>query len=120
LPLAAAAPGSAIADVHRLAWCARTALPVTATATATESRVVDVGGQRNERRKWIHCFENVKAVVYLVGLSGYNQCLYEDASVNRMQESLKLFRQVRSCVTMLLKLQLKLWVQTAPVRGTPA
>ncbi|KAG5190743.1 GPA4, alpha subunit of a heterotrimeric G protein [Tribonema minus] len=56
--------------------------------------VVDVGGQRNERRKWIHCFENVKAVVYLVGLSGYNQCLFEDASVNRMQESIKLFRQV--------------------------
>jgi G-protein alpha subunit len=57
--------------------------------------VVDVGGQRNERRKWIHCFDNVKAVVYLVGLSGYNQCLFEDASVNRMQESLRLFKQVR-------------------------
>jgi len=58
--------------------------------------VVDVGGQRNERRKWVSCFQNVNAVVYLVGLSGYNQCLYEDSTVNRMQESLKLFKQVVS------------------------
>ncbi|CAM9342168.1 unnamed protein product [Phaeothamnion confervicola] len=56
--------------------------------------IVDVGGQRNERRKWIHCFDNVKAVVFLVGLSGYNQRLFEDSDTNRMQESLKLFKQV--------------------------
>jgi GTPase SAR1 family protein len=56
--------------------------------------VVDVGGQRNERRKWIHCFDNVRGVVFLVGLSGYNQVLFEDTSVNRMQESLKLFQAV--------------------------
>lgn len=28
--------------------------------------VVDVGGQRNERRKWIHCFDNVKVLSYCV------------------------------------------------------
>ncbi|CAM9353694.1 unnamed protein product [Chrysoparadoxa australica] len=56
--------------------------------------IVDVGGQRNERRKWIHCFDNVKAVVYLVGLSGYNQRLFEESSINRLQESMKLFKQV--------------------------
>lgn len=56
--------------------------------------VVDVGGQRNERRKWIHCFDNVKAVVFLVGLNGYNQRLFEDSTVNKMHESLKLFKQV--------------------------
>lgn len=36
-------------------------------------QVVDVGGQRSERRKWIHCFDDVKAIIYLASLSGYNQ-----------------------------------------------
>lgn len=35
--------------------------------------IVDVGGQRSERRKWIHCFDDVKAIIYLASLSGYNQ-----------------------------------------------
>ncbi|CAM9888294.1 unnamed protein product [Scytosiphon promiscuus] len=56
--------------------------------------LVDVGGQRSERRKWMHCFDDVKAVVFLVGLSGYHQVLFEDSSVNRMQESLELFTEV--------------------------
>lgn len=41
-------------------------------------RMIDVGGQRSERRKWIHCFENVTAVLFLVAISGYDQCLTED------------------------------------------
>ena len=41
----------------------------------------DVGGQRSERKKWIHCFENVTALVFLVSLSEYDQMLYEDESV---------------------------------------
>ena len=36
-------------------------------------QIVDVGGQRSERRKWIHCFDDVKAIIYLSSLSGYNQ-----------------------------------------------
>ncbi|CAM9177305.1 unnamed protein product [Ectocarpus sp. 12 AP-2014] len=56
--------------------------------------LVDVGGQRSERRKWMHCFDDVKAIVFLVGLSGYHQVLFEDSSVNRMQESLELFTEV--------------------------
>ena len=50
-------------------------------------RLFDVGGQRSERKKWIHCFENVTALVFLVALSEYDQMLYEDESVNRMQGS---------------------------------
>lgn len=56
--------------------------------------VVDVGGQRSERRKWIHCFDDVKAVLFLVGLSGYAQVLFEDQRTNRMVESLALFADV--------------------------
>lgn len=37
----------------------------------------DVGGQRNERKKWIHCFQNVTAVLFLVAISEYDQKLME-------------------------------------------
>ncbi|KAJ4485193.1 guanine nucleotide binding protein alpha subunit [Lentinula aciculospora] len=46
-------------------------------------KLFDVGGQRSERKKWIHCFENVTALVFLVSLSEYDQMLYEDESVFR-------------------------------------
>ena len=41
-------------------------------------RMFDVGGQRSERKKWIHCFENVHCLLFLVAISGYDQCLVED------------------------------------------
>lgn len=57
-------------------------------------RMVDVGGQRSERKKWIHCFENVTAIVFLVAISEYDQVLVEDPSVNRLQEALTLFDSI--------------------------
>ncbi|KAG1456872.1 hypothetical protein G6F56_006736 [Rhizopus delemar] len=57
-------------------------------------RMFDVGGQRSERKKWIHCFENVTAVIFMVAISEYDQVLVEDESVNRMQESLTLFDSI--------------------------
>ncbi|KAI9319820.1 guanine nucleotide-binding protein subunit alpha [Dichotomocladium elegans] len=57
-------------------------------------RMFDVGGQRSERKKWIHCFENVTAIVFMVGISEYDQVLTEDMSVNRLQESLTLFDSI--------------------------
>ncbi|KAG0748807.1 hypothetical protein G6F57_002404 [Rhizopus arrhizus] len=57
-------------------------------------RMFDVGGQRSERKKWIHCFENVTAIIFLVAISEYDQVLVEDESVNRMQEALTLFDSI--------------------------
>ncbi|KAL7752075.1 guanine nucleotide-binding protein subunit alpha [Sorochytrium milnesiophthora] len=57
-------------------------------------RMFDVGGQRSERKKWIHCFENVTAIVFLVAISEYDQVLVEDESTNRMQEALSLFDSI--------------------------
>uniref|UniRef100_A0A3Q2CQ64 Guanine nucleotide binding protein (G protein), alpha 15 (Gq class), tandem duplicate 1 n=1 Tax=Cyprinodon variegatus TaxID=28743 RepID=A0A3Q2CQ64_CYPVA len=54
-------------------------------------RIVDVGGQKSERRKWIHCFENVTSLIFLASLSEYDQVLEERESINRMDESLALF-----------------------------
>jgi len=56
--------------------------------------IVDVGGQRSERKKWIHCFQDVTAVLFFVALSEYDLKLYEDEETNRMHESLKLFDEI--------------------------
>lgn len=61
--------------------------------------VVDVGGQRNERKKWIHAFDQVTAVIFVAALSAYDQTLYEDDSMNRMQESLTVFKDVLTLET---------------------
>ena len=78
-------------------------------------RMVDVGGQRSERRKWIHCFEKVTTVMFLCAISEYDQVLCETENevsqpssavaivttllfisqkVNRMSESLALFETI--------------------------
>jgi len=57
-------------------------------------QVVDVGGQRNERKKWIHCFDDVKAVLYVESLIGFDQVMFEDTKKNRMKESLEVFAQL--------------------------
>jgi guanine nucleotide-binding protein subunit alpha len=54
----------------------------------------DVGGQRSERKKWIHCFEAVTSIIFCVALSEYDQVLLEESKQNRMLESLILFESV--------------------------
>lgn len=79
--------------------------------------MIDVGGQRSERKKWLRCFDSVHAVIFVVALSEYDQVLNyckkinsqsnwltffyflfkvlaEDEKTNRMSESLRLFHQV--------------------------
>jgi len=59
-----------------------------------EFTIVDVGGQRSERRKWLHCFDDVTSVVYLAALDEYDMKLEEDNTTNRLEESLRLFGEV--------------------------
>ena len=56
--------------------------------------MIDVGGQRSERKKWLHCFETVNTLLFVVSMSEYDQMLEEDHTVNRMKESIKLFASV--------------------------
>lgn len=58
------------------------------------SSMFDVGGQRSERKKWIHCFEAVTCIIFCVALSEYDQVLLEVNSINRMEESLTLFGSI--------------------------
>ncbi|KAI6227591.1 Guanine nucleotide-binding proteinG(I) subunit alpha [Aphelenchoides fujianensis] len=57
-------------------------------------RIFDVGGQRSERKKWIHCFDNVTAILFCVALSEYDLVLDEDQETNRMHESIHLFDSI--------------------------
>lgn len=54
----------------------------------------DVGGQRSERKKWIHCFDNVTLIIFCVALSEYDQVLLEENTQNRLEELLTLFDSV--------------------------
>ncbi|KNZ74734.1 Guanine nucleotide-binding protein alpha-2 subunit [Termitomyces sp. J132] len=56
--------------------------------------MVDVGGQKSERRKWIHCFQDVTSILFLVSLSGYDQCLVEDRDANQMQDAMTIWDSI--------------------------
>ncbi|XP_073819952.1 guanine nucleotide-binding protein subunit alpha-11-like [Musca autumnalis] len=57
-------------------------------------QMTDVGGQRSERRKWLHCFDSVKAIIFLTAISEYDQVLREDEQQNRLIESKLLFQKI--------------------------
>ncbi len=57
-------------------------------------KIVDVGGQRNERKKWIHCFDGVQAVMFVAAINEYDQVLIEDGETNRLHEALDLFDEI--------------------------
>lgn len=57
-------------------------------------KIIDVGGQRSERRKWVQCFGDVTAVIFVADISGYDSVLFEDSTTNRMVESLQTFQGI--------------------------
>jgi len=64
------------------------------TIDRAKYRMVDVGGQRTERKKWIHCFQDVNAILFVSAISEFDQVCFEDGTTNRMTESLVLFNDV--------------------------
>ncbi|XP_074476282.1 guanine nucleotide-binding protein subunit alpha-13-like [Sebastes fasciatus] len=57
-------------------------------------KMVDVGGQRSERRRWFECFDSVTSILFLVSSSEYDQVLMEDRLTNRLRESLDIFETI--------------------------
>jgi len=66
------------------------------SAQEEKFRMFDVGGQKNERRKWIHSFEHVNLLIFVVAIDQYNQKMYEDKTKNRITDSLELFENISS------------------------
>lgn len=66
--------------------------------------MVDVGGQRSERRKWIHCFENVTSIIFLVALSEYDQILFESNNEVILICQFIIDGKIGKCVKWLIKL----------------
>ena len=56
--------------------------------------IFDVGGQRDQRKKWIQCFDHVTAIIFVADISSFNTFLAEDNTANRLQEALTVFYQI--------------------------
>ncbi|KAI1727140.1 g-protein alpha subunit domain-containing protein [Ditylenchus destructor] len=59
-----------------------------------EFRIFDVGGQKTERRKWIHIFDNVNSIFFIAAISEYDQMMREDQDTNRLHDAIELFRNI--------------------------
>jgi len=57
-------------------------------------KLVDVGGQRAMRKRWLHCFERVTCVIFVASISEFDQRLEEDEKTNRLTEALELFGDI--------------------------
>ena len=71
-------------------------------AKGWQVKLIDIGGMRSERRKWIHCLDKVMAVIFIADLSNYDESYplitnSEDGCFkNKMLESMALFSTVLS------------------------
>ncbi|XP_077992984.1 guanine nucleotide-binding protein G(q) subunit alpha-like [Glandiceps talaboti] len=59
-------------------------------------RVIDVAGQKSHRKKWIHFFDGVTAVIFFTSLNGFNELVddFEDNTTNCLRDSLSLFKEI--------------------------
>ncbi|KAF8201389.1 guanine nucleotide binding protein, alpha subunit [Pholiota molesta] len=64
--------------------------------SGTEWRIVDVGGSRSQRPTWAPFFDDVDAIIFLAPISGFDQVLSEDRTVNRLEDSVLLWKAVCS------------------------
>jgi GTPase SAR1 family protein len=60
-------------------------------------RIIDVGGQRSERKKWVSQFDRVHTILFVVALDDFDRTLMEDNSANRLRESLAVFKDIVEC-----------------------
>eukprot|EP00899_Mesostigma_viride_P023882 jgi/Mesvir1/4679/Mv16842-RA.1 len=53
--------------------------------------LVDTGGQRSERRKWMHVAPKATDILFTFRLTGYDDTLFEDDNINVFTDALELF-----------------------------
>ncbi|KAJ7154624.1 guanine nucleotide binding protein, alpha subunit [Mycena filopes] len=68
----------------------------TGRETGTEWRIVDVGGSRSQRATWVPFFDDVDAIIFLAPIAGFDQVLAEDRMVNRLEDSVLLWKALCS------------------------
>ncbi|KAI0711310.1 G-protein alpha subunit [Earliella scabrosa] len=61
-----------------------------------ELRIYDVGGHRSLRAAWAPFFDDMNAILFLAPLSGFDQVLAEDETVNRLEDSVLLWKSICS------------------------
>lgn len=59
-------------------------------------KIYDVGGARNQRQAWVPYFQDMNALIFLAPISAFDQVLAEDPRVNRLEDSLLLWRSIVS------------------------
>ncbi|KAF9256608.1 G-alpha-domain-containing protein [Marasmius fiardii PR-910] len=66
------------------------------TGGGKEWVIYDVGGARSQRAAWAQFFDDVTVIIFLAPISAFNQALAEDRTVNRLADSMKLWRTICS------------------------
>ncbi|KAF7783955.1 hypothetical protein Agabi119p4_120 [Agaricus bisporus var. burnettii] len=59
-------------------------------------RIYDVGGARSQRQAWAPYFDDVNAIIFLAPISAFDQVLAEDPRINRLEDSLLLWKSLVS------------------------
>jgi len=59
-------------------------------------QLFDCGGAKNDRLKWFHAFDDVNIIFFVIALSEYDQMVIGDEKINRLHESLKVFKEIVS------------------------
>uniref|UniRef100_A0A7S0H0P5 Uncharacterized protein n=1 Tax=Amorphochlora amoebiformis TaxID=1561963 RepID=A0A7S0H0P5_9EUKA len=82
-------------DVIRVRWRTTGVYQETFTVEDHVFKLIDLGGQRSERRKWKSCFKDgdVNAVLFMVAISGFNVVCKEDPSMTQLEEAYELFKE---------------------------
>eukprot|EP00761_Pharyngomonas_kirbyi_P000975 gb/GECH01000976.1/.p1 GENE.gb/GECH01000976.1/~~gb/GECH01000976.1/.p1 ORF type:complete len:471 (+),score=105.61 gb/GECH01000976.1/:1-1413(+) len=57
-------------------------------------KIIDTGGTRPERKKWVNVIKSTNSYVFVCALSDFNEVMLEDNETNRMMESLDLFEEI--------------------------
>ncbi|KAJ3200952.1 guanine nucleotide-binding protein subunit alpha [Clydaea vesicula] len=85
--------------------CRKATFNITETTISSTSGLLkfyDVGGQKHLRSFWVPYFEDSHAILFVAALSSFNQVMQEEDSLNRMVDSLELFKSI-SNNTLLVK-----------------
>ncbi|KAG8794046.1 hypothetical protein FRC16_010737 [Serendipita sp. 398] len=56
----------------------------------------DVGGTRTQRSAWVPYFDSADAIIFIANLAAFDQTLAEDPAMNRLEDSLRMFRSLVS------------------------